>query len=366
MTILISADTVGGVWTYALDLMRSLPQARWILATMGQSLRDDQRDELSRVQQQADVTLCESEFALEWMPEPWSQVDEAGRWLLDLEAQHAPDIIHLNGYAHASLPFRAPKLVVAHSCVLSWWHAVHGEEAPPEWNVYREQVRQGLRSADLVAAPTRAMLSEVEVLYGPLPQPDSRLQVLANGRVLEGAPRWDEKQPFVFAAGRLWDEAKNIALLERAAPHLKWPVRVAGHGEASAGEGGSLQMLGRLQAPQVLEAMRRASIYALPARYEPFGLSILEAALCGCALVVGDIATLREVWGEAALFVPPDDVEALAQVINELSRDEARRLEMARRALERARGFSLERFGHGYWNAYQTLQAEAARAPAAA
>ncbi len=32
----------------------------------------------------------------------------------------------------------------------------------------------------------------------------------------------------------------------------------------------------------------------LPARYEPFGLSVLEAALSGCALVLGDIPSLRE------------------------------------------------------------------------
>jgi len=109
--------------------------------------------------------------------------------------------------------------------------------------------------------------------------------------------------------------------------------------------------------------MRRASIYALPARYEPFGLSILEAALCGCALVVGDIATLREVWGEAALFVPPDDAEALEQAINGLIEDGARRGEMARRALERGRHFSLARLGRSYQKAYQTLlRARPARA----
>ena len=357
MTILLTSDTVGGVWTYALDLMRSQRRVRWILATMGDALRADQHGELREVQQLCDVTLCESRFALEWMPEPWRQVDEAGRWLLSLEAEHAPNIVHLNGYAHAALPFRAPTLVVAHSCVLSWWRAVKGEEAPPEWSCYRERVRAGLLAADAIAAPTRAMLSEIEALYGPLPQAHSRLQVLANGRTLPSAARAVEKEPFVFAAGRLWDEAKNIALLERAAPHLNWPVRVAGHGEhTEAGTGnGALQFLGRIESHQVLEQMRRASIYALPARYEPFGLSILEAALCGCALVVGDIASLREVWGDAALFVPPDDERALAQTINALAGDDAWRAEMARRAGERAQRFSLRRFGESYERAYRDL-----------
>lgn len=355
MTILITADTVGGVWTYALDLMRSLPRVRWILATMGEALRADQRHELRQVQELAYVTLCESGFALEWMPEPWREVDEAGRWLLDLEAEHAPEIVHLNGYAHAALPFQAPTLVVAHSCVLSWWQAVKGEEAPSQWNCYRERVRAGLLEADFVAAPTRAMLGQIEALYGPLRQPGSQLQVLANGRTLPASARVVEvkKEPFVFAAGRLWDEAKNIALLEQAAPNLDWPVRVAGHGEAS--ESGSLQLLGRLESWQVLEQMRRASIYALPARYEPFGLSILEAALCGCALVVGDIASLREVWGDAALFVAPDDERALSDAINALAQSDARRAEMARRALHRAQRFSLQSFGRSYERAYREL-----------
>ena len=53
------------------------------------------------------------------------------------------------------------------------------------------------------------------------------------------------------------------------------------------------------------------AIYASPARYEPFGLGVLEAALSSCALVLGDSPTLREPWSDAALFVPPDDHDAL-------------------------------------------------------
>ena len=56
---------------------------------------------------------------------------------------------------------------------------------------------------------------------------------------------------------------------------------------------------------------RCAAIYALPARYEPFRLEVLEAAAPGCALVLGDIASLRELWDGAALFVAPDDDRAL-------------------------------------------------------
>ena len=125
---------------------------------------------------------------------------------------------------------------------------------------------------------------------------------MSNGRAaLTAAPV--VKEPFILAVGRLWDEAKNVAALERVAPRLGWPVSVAGE-EAHPGGGqvrpGHVRRLGRLAPEALAPWFARASIYALPARYEPFGLSALEAALAGCALVLGDIPSLREVWGDAA------------------------------------------------------------------
>src|SRR3546814_15476866 len=69
-------------------------------------------------------------------------ITRAGDWLMTLARELRPDLIHLNGYAHAALPWRSPVVVVAHSCVLSWWRAVHGCEAPPEWRTYRSEERR--------------------------------------------------------------------------------------------------------------------------------------------------------------------------------------------------------------------------------
>jgi glycogen(starch) synthase len=359
MTILMTADAVGGVWTYALDLIRALPHHTWVLATMGPEPREDQLREIDELQCAHDVRLHVGPFSLEWQENPWREVDEAGQWLLELEREFRPDIVHLNGYVHGACDFLAPKLVVAHSCVLSWWRAVKDEDAPPEWNRYFERVRQGLGAADAVAAPTRAMLRDVQAIYGPLPQPPERVQVLANGRDALFCEQKVEREAFVFAAGRLWDEAKNLSLLERAAPTLRWPVRVAGDGQTDI-----VECLGRLETREVWEQMRRAGIYALPAKYEPFGLSILEAALCGCALVVGDLPSLREVWGDAALFVPPNDAGALEQAINRLADDDALRQEMALRAGGRARRYSLQNFARGYEEFYQLMLANYVKEPA--
>jgi glycogen(starch) synthase len=116
--------------------------------------------------------------------------------------------------------------------------------------------------------------------------------------------------------------------------------------------------LGRLSACEMAAWMGRAAIYALPARYEPFGLSILEAALAGCALVLGDIRSLREIWGDAAIYVPPDNRRALASAIETLIEDSESRQELATRAQSRGRELTPRRMANGYYTAYRDLVGE--------
>ena len=155
--VLMTADAVGGVWQYSLDLATALRThgIHTTLAVMGPSMDDRRRDEAAR----HGVHLVEAPYKLEWAASPWDDVARAGRWLLDLEATLAPDIIHLNGFCHAALPWKSPPIVVAHSCVRSWWRAVHGVAAPAEWDRYTAAVIEGLRAARLVIAPSLAMAS---------------------------------------------------------------------------------------------------------------------------------------------------------------------------------------------------------------
>ncbi len=50
-------------------------------------------------------------------------------------------------------------------------------------------------------------------------------------------------------------------------------------------------------------AYAAATVFASMARYEPFGLAVLEAAQAGMRLVLSDIPTFRELWDGAAIFV---------------------------------------------------------------
>jgi glycosyltransferase involved in cell wall biosynthesis len=103
------------------------------------------------------------------------------------------------------------------------------------------------------------------------------------------------------------------------------------------------------------EWFARASLYVLPARYEPFGLSVLEAASAGCALVLGDIPSLRENWDGSAVFVAPHDEDALVRAIGELIDVAALRRDMAARAHERSKGFTVERMASAYAALYDEI-----------
>ena len=347
----MTADTLGGVWTWALDLARALDDDfDFVIAVMGRRMTADQQADARAL---GNVEVFSSDYRLEWMPEAWDDVERAGQWLLHLAEQTRPDIVHLNGYVHANLPWKAPVAVMAHSCVLSWWDAVKRAPAPREYDRYAREVRAGLRAADLVAAPSQAMIEGLERHYGP--QPGAR--VIPNGRDA-ALYRRGMKEPFLFAAGRLWDEAKNIAALQEVAPSLSWPVLVAGddmHPDGSRRSLDNLCGLGRLAPKQIARWMSRAPIYALPARYEPFGLSVLEAALSGCALVLGDISSLRENWDGAAVFVHPDDTDRLRASLEVLTRSQDLVNNLAERASERASSFTAKRMARAWRSVYAEL-----------
>lgn len=362
MKLLMTTDTVGGVFIYATQLSRALQSfgVEVVLATQGLPLEEDQRKLLAGLE---NVTVYESDYRLEWMEDPWEDVDAAGRWLQDIAAREQPDLLHLNDYSHGALPWQIPVLMVAHSCVYSWFAAVRKQAPGPKWDRYHRRVTRGLQAADMLVAPTRTMLQAIATNYAPC----GRTRVIANG-IAGRPPRRDhldghldghpEKQPLVLAAGRVWDEAKNIGLLARSAADLRWPVVVAG--ECRHPDGGhchfdGVRFLGRLAPEQLATWYAQAAIYALPARYEPFGLTPLEAALAGCALVLGDIPSLREIWGDAALFVDPEDPAELADTITRLAEDAALRSEIVARSQSRACTLTASRMARGYWRAYREL-----------
>lgn len=349
----MTADTVGGVWTYCIELCKSLAEynVQFHVVTTGALMKPWQKQEIETLN---NVVVHEKDFLLEWMNDPWNDIDESGKWLLQLEREVKPNIIHLNGYSYAALQWKAPCIVVAHSDVCSWWLAVKNEMPPAEWKEYYQRVKDGLQYADLIVAPSHAMLNYINQIYAP--QGDAK--VIYNARSSEHFYR-SQKQQTIFSMGRIWDEGKNIQLLVDAAPNINCKIKIAGdnnfNGDSIQLEQTNIEYLGKLNTQQVADELSRASVFVMPARYEPFGLSALEAALSGCALVLGDTDSLREIWQDNALFVNTDDAVALAETINTLMNDKAMLEQYANKAYEHSKNYSTTIMANQYLRTYRKL-----------
>jgi glycosyltransferase involved in cell wall biosynthesis len=211
-----------------------------------------------------------------------------------------------------------------------------------------------------VIAPTHAVLESLNHEFGVCGG-----SVIHNGRDRDWVNE-RPKEPLILSAGRVWDEAKNVAALESVAPMLDWPVFVAGDNEVSGVATAphlAIRRLGLLPFRDLAGWLSRAAIYAAPARYEPFGLAALEAALCKCALVLGDIPSLREVWDDAALFVTPDDHGALRTTLQQLVEQPALCREMGARACARAERYDADSMAESYVTVYRSLLSIGAAAP---
>lgn len=363
LRILMTADAVGGVWQYSLELAAGLAArgADVLLAVMGPAPGAAQRRVAENI---PGVTLTHRAHPLDWMRQPPGAADGAARWIAELADDFLPDVIHANGCTgmHLRQP-SAPVLLVMHSCVRSWWRAVKGEELPDDWGSYVERVDAALANARLVVAPTAAFLRTIEDIYSV----PARTAAVYNGRSpARFHPR--EKEPVILAAGRVWDEAKNLPAVGRVAVNLPWTTCIAGSDAAPGGDGGTTgrgcRYLGALDEGELAVRLSTAAIFVSPARYEPFGLAVLEAAFSGCALVLSDIETFRELWDDCALFVDTEDAAALEYALRSLIDDADLRRDLAARAQRRAQRYTDIRTAEAYSDLYHGLiEDQASAAP---
>jgi glycosyltransferase involved in cell wall biosynthesis len=319
---------------------------------MGDAPSDSQRADAASI---PSLDLRTFAGKLEWMVNPWADVDRSGEWLLALERETAPDVVHLNMYAHAAQAFRAPTVVAGHSCVLSWWRAVKGEDAPTKYGEYRLRVQTALLNSTVAVAVSRWMSEQLQHIYSLPASP----AVIENGRSWPHV-RALRKEPVIFSCGRLWDEGKNLRVLDEAASLTRVPVYAAG--EELGASFTAVMSLGRLSSSQIRDWLLTASVYAHPALYEPYGLAVLEAALCGCTLLLSDIPSLRELWGDAALFIDPRKPSGWAAAIELIQENEQLRTTLASRARALALTRTAVRMTHGYLHAYARAQARKAAA----
>lgn len=353
MKILMTTDTVGGVWNYSLELCRELKKydVQIHLAAMGTWPSRVQREQMAECE---NVILYKSDFKLEWMQDPWEDVERSRKWINSIYHTIQPDLIHLNNYAQIEDDWNCPVVTVFHSCVTTWWQAVKGTTLPSSWDAYSRIVKKSLNRSDFVVSPTMAILEKAKELY----EITSPMKVIYNGRAMSFDEEV-EKENLLLCTGRIWDEGKNLELLSKIAEHLPWPVYIAGNNinpnSGKVCEVENVHFLGKLKAEELKEWMQRAKIFVSPTKYEPFGLAILDAAKAGCALALSNIDTLQELWHGNAVFFNPEKAVEAEEVILQLIADEDFRIELSARSKKAAENYCSKKMSSEYFDLYKSL-----------
>ena len=256
--------------------------------------------------------------------------------------------------------------------------------------------RTAIEMADAVIAVSESTKADVLRLFDVDP---ARVQVINNGIDLqEYTARQDQgllkrhgidpAQPYVLFVGRITRQ-KGIIHLVRALPHLDPGFQVvlcAGAPdtteieeemksavEAAQQERPGVVWIGEmLPKSEIIALYSGAEVFVCPSIYEPFGIINLEAMACGTPVVASAVGGIPEVvvHGETGLLVPVEQMNVapfepvnadtfafhLAEAINELMRDEARRRSMGEKARRRVEeNFSWEAIARKTAELYRTV-----------
>ena len=363
MHVLITTDAIGGVWTYTQELASGLLRRgiRVTLVSFGEIPSPEQTEWMDGL---TDLDFRATGFPLEWMQEGHRDIAASQEYLKALIADVGPDLLHFNQYCYGGISPGLPRIVVAHSDVISWWRAVHNADPPAtQWlDWYRRQIQSSIAAADAVVAPSRWMLDSLRNIYGE----PSQGMVIYNGRTPGRFNPDLPKESLALSLGRIWDSGKQVTLLCRQ--DLPLEVVIAGCGDhpepalrnaVTVSPIPRVRLLGKQSESQLRQLLGRASIYAATSRYEPFGLAPVEAALSRCALLVNDIPVFRELWGDAAFYFECNRGESLRAGLAHLQQDAALRHSFANRAYERARRlFNSDRMVNEYLELYRVLAAQ--------
>ena len=242
------------------------------------------------------------------------------------------DVLHCPTY-RGPLRSPAPLVVTVHDLAV-----FRHPEAFNRWTrtYSRLVVPKVLAAARRVIAVSDFTRRELIELLGV---PDERIRVVPNAVAAEFEPGGAAADGrYVLAVGTL-EPRKNLPRLVDAVRRAGVELRVVGArgwGDVEV-RGNGVRWLGEVPDDRLAELYRGALCVAYPSVYEGFGMPVLEAMACGVPVVTSAGGATEEVAGGAAVLVDPLDPDSIAAGLEEAA---ARRGELARLGLERARGFS--------------------------
>lgn len=307
-------------------------------------------------------------YRMPW-PAPWSAaVREAGQFTPDLVHAHSPFVTGLlaRRLAHRA---DAPLVFTHHTRFADYGHYLGPLAGPGAWFT-EAYLRRFWAACAAVIAPSTDLAAEIADRLPPGRR--GRVHVIPTGvdaaaiqKVAASDPRpaagWPRDAIVAVSLGRLAPEKSPMTVLEavalagRSDPRLRLLVIGGGPSEPELRRRAArtdlrerVSFTGMLPRPGALARLRGGDLFVFASRTETQGLVLAEALSAGLPAVAVDGPGVRDSVrdGMDGIIVAADPeagrAERLAAAIGTLAGDEARRREMAARALADAGRFSVE------------------------
>ncbi len=240
-----------------------------------------------------------------------------------------------------------------------------------------------LRAADAVIAVSECSKRDAVRFYAT---PAEKIHVIPEGVEARFRPIADPQlEPvrhkhhlpdrFVLCVGTI-EPRKNLPILFEAMASRRerglepWPLVIAGKAGwlyepilrriAELNLQNWIHLTGFFPDDDLPALYNAATLLAMPSRYEGFGLPVLEAMACGTPVVCSNISSLPEVAGDAALLVPPENVQGWAEAITRLCNDNALHARMRERGLAQAAHFTWENAARQTADVYHLIAGQTA------
>ena len=253
------------------------------------------------------------------------------------------DVLHVPSYRRIVWKPPCSQVVTVHDCAA---FAVQGKYDAARMFYGRHIVTRLARGADALMAVSRATASDMQRYFGV---PADCVKIVWNGvdhetfRPQDGArvrgalaTRFAQAGPYFFYLARLEHPGKNhVALIEA---FELFAARFPDRGEdlvfAGADWHGAEAIHARIATSPVRNRIRSlgflgkddlplwysgATAMVYPSLFEGFGLPPIEAMACGCPVICSPRGSLREIVGDAARLIEPEDIPGIASALGEMT-----------------------------------------------
>ncbi len=305
---------------------------------------------------------------------PWYTLQEQLFFPNVIDREHL-DLIH---FPHWNVPvhLKTPFVVTIHDLILlnepksARATTLHPILYAIKYRGFRHVLAHAINTSKKIIAVSHATKTDILKHFPDVPE--KKIVVIYEGvtSLSLGAAAKAADEPFLLYVGNCYPH-KNLDtlldafdLLHQSSPEVH--LVIAGRSDAfskrleqNAHHHPSASFIHFVKDPddtRLSELYQQTTAYVFPSRVEGFGLPPLEAMSLDVPVAVSDIASLREILGEAAVYFPPSDPNAMAKTLDQLLKDGALRQQLIANGREQIKRYSWKKMAEETVSVYESCE----------